>query len=290
MAGIGKRITLEQWIDEALIDGDKDGAISAMTLMHLLGSKSQEVHGVRFGTQRKWTGKELAQLFQSKADGCAQDLPGAQYFELLAFYAERQEPQARHKFQVIGEPDIPNLISEKPDAQGVMTQSMKHLEFQHRELYMMTRHLVDALVETNKTQADRLREQEKELHESMLAMRQLALGRLTEEHEFRMKEKKVERDNAMMSKLMEYAPLILDGITGGKLLPQAKKDSMLIDQICRTVPPEKLMDLVSAVPPELAAALIARLEQAQLQNSAAEESAETALALRKDPADDAAGD
>jgi hypothetical protein len=255
-----------------------------------MGSKTQEVHGVRFTTAKKWTGKELAQLFQSKADGTAQDMPGAQYFELLAFYADRGEPQARHRFQVIGEPDVPNLISERPDAQGVMTQSMKHLEFEHREMYMMTRHLVDALVATNQSQAERLRTQEQELHQAMLAMRQLALGRLTEEHEFKMKEKKAERDNAMMSKLFEYAPLILDSITGGKLLPQTKKDSMLIDTICRTVPPEKLMELVSSVPPELAAALIARLEQAQLQNSAAEESAETALTLHKNPADDAAGD
>lgn len=290
MAALGKRITLSQWIDEAMIDGDKDGAITGMTLVHLLGSKQVEVHGVRFNAQKKWTANELAQLFQGKANGTAQDMPGAQYFELMAFYEGSNEPQARHRFQVIGEPDTPNLISEKPDAQGVLTQSMKHLEFEHREMYQMTRHLVDALVETNKSQAERLREQEKELHAAMTQMRSLVLGRLTEEHEFRMKEKKVERDNAMWEKLMAYAPLLLDTLTGGKLIPQDKKDSMLIDNICRSVPPEKLMELVSSVPPELAAALVARLEQAQLANNAAEASAETALALRKDPMDDAAGD
>jgi hypothetical protein len=290
MAGIQKRVTLEQWIADALVDGDKDGEISAITLQHHIGSKTTEIHGVRFQNSKKWTARELAQLFQAKADGYAQDLPGGQYFTLEAFYADRPEPQAKHPFEVIGQPDFAGLISEKPDAAGVVGQSMKHLEFQHREMNIMMRHLIDTLAQTNLAQAERLKDQEGELRDSYNALRQLMLGRLTEEHEFKLKEAKVQRENDMWGKLFEYGPLLLDAVTGGKLIPTAKKDTMLIDAMVRSVPVDKLQALVTSLPPEVAGPLMARLEEAHQAGLVAEKAAEDALALRKDPSDDAAGD
>jgi hypothetical protein len=290
MAGMRNRQTLDQWIDEALIDGEKDGACTALSLVHHIGSKENEIHGIRFNNEKKWTAKELASLFQSKADSFAQDLTGgAQLFSLVAFYGDRDVPQARHPFQVIPEPDFAGLVSEGPTKDGVITQSMRHLEFQHREMYVMTRHLVDALAETNKEQREIIRDQNVELRGSYDALRRLMLGRLTEEHEFRLKESKVAQENKMWDKLLEYGPLVLDSITGGKLIPTAKKDSMLFDAIVRTVPREKLVDLVQSMPPELAAPLVARLEEVFKSAQLAEKNATDALA-RKDPEDDAGGD
>lgn len=288
MAGL-KRQTLDNWIADALIDGDKDGAIVMLSLVHHAGSKQVEVHSVPFKTTKKWTARELAQLFQSKADGYAQDLSGAQMFSLLAFYGESAEPQARHPFQVIGEPDISaNMTSEPPTKEGVTSQSMRHLEFAHREMYGMMKHLVDSLTQTNSTQAARLREQEQELHESYKVLRELMLGRLTEDHQQKLAEMKAERENALWDKALEYGPLLLDAITGGKLLPTSKKDSILIDTIVSKLPGDKLREIVGMLPPEAAAPLASRLAEAHQAAQLAAQSAEKALSSA--PSEDAGGE
>jgi hypothetical protein len=290
MAKISRRQTLEQWIDEALIDGEKDGTCCAMSLVHHTGSKENEVFGVRFNGAKQWTARELAGVFQGKADAFAQDLPGgAQLFSLLAMYGESPEPQARHPFQVIPETNFEGLVSEGPSEKGCLTQSMRHLEFQHREMNVMLRHLTDTLADSNKEQREYIKELSQENRFANQALREMALGRLTEEHKFRMEEKKADRENEMWEKLLEYGPLLLDSIAGGKLLPVSKKDTMLIDAIVRTVPKEKLIELVTSMPAEAAGPLVARLEEAHKANVLAEEAATKALEAGN-PEDDAGGD
>lgn len=290
MAGIARRQTLEQWIDEALIDGEKEGTCCAMSLVHHTGSKENEIHGIRFNGQKQWSAKELGSLFQQKANSFAQDLPGgAQLFSILAMYGESPEPQARHPFQVVPETNFEGLTSEGPTEKGVLTQSMRHLEFQHREMYVMVRHLTDTLSESNADLRSNNKELNQELRHSYAALRELMLGRLTEEHKFRMEEKKADRENEMWNKILEYGPLLLDSIAGGKLLPASKKDTMLIDAIVRTVPKEKLIELVTSMPAEVSGPLIARLEEAHKANVLAEEAATKALSAGN-PEDDAGGD
>jgi hypothetical protein len=154
---------------------------------------------------------------------------------------------------------------------------------------VMLRHLTDTLADSNKEQREYIKELSQENRFANQALREMALGRLTEEHKFRMEEKKADRENEMWEKLLEYGPLLLDSIAGGKLLPVSKKDTMLIDAIVRTVPKEKLIELVTSMPAEAAGPLVARLEEAYKANVLAEEAATKALEAGN-PEDDAGGD
>jgi hypothetical protein len=284
-----RRQTLDQWIGDALIDGDKDGACVAMSLIHHHGSKESEIHAVRFTSDKKWVPKDLALLFQKKADGYAQDLPGStQMFSLVAFYGDSPEPQAKHPFKVQTETEFESLGTEAPSEKGVMTQSMRHLESLHRENNIMTRHLVDALVETNKEQRDIIRDQNVEMRQTYTVLRELMLGRLTEEHKFKMEEAKAIQQQQLWEKLLEFGPLLLNSIVGGKLIPASKTDSMLLDAVVRTVPREKLAELAQYIPSELAAPLLSRLEELARAAELAESNASKAL-VKVNPNADAGG-
>lgn len=285
-----RRQTLDQWINDALIDGDKEGACTAISLVHHNGSKENEVHSIRFTSDKKYTAQELAKTFQSRADGYAQDLPGsAQMFSLYAFYDGRTEPQARHPFKVELTTEFEGLGSENPTDKGVIAQSMRHLESEHKENSIMTRHLVDALVETTREQRGIIEDQNKELRNAYSGLRELMLGRLTEEHKFKIEEAKAVQQQQLWDKLMEYGPLLLNSIVGGKLIPAPKNDSLLLDAVVRTVPKEKLVELAGYIPPELAAPLLSRLEELMKANELAASNAEKAL-VKGNPIDEAGGD
>jgi hypothetical protein len=294
MAVYGKRQSLEEWIDEAfsdgIIEGVKTGVITHIILMHMVGTQERELHAIHFTGAKQWTPKELAELFDAKARYYSQDLPGTQTFCLLAFYDGEVNPQARHPFTITSsEPDFNGLTTESPDAKGITQQGMRHLEVQQQEANRMVRHSTDVLTDLLKTVSAENKDLRSELHLSDKALREMVLGRLTEQHKFEMELKKEERNNILVEKITELAPLFANMLTGKEIFPVAKTDSILIDNIVKNLTPESLEALTKVLPPEIIGVFMTRMQEVQKLRAAAEEAAAKALTEGMSGEDDAAG-
>jgi hypothetical protein len=290
MAIYGKRQSLEEWVDEAMTDGEKPGACSEIKLMHMVGSGQNELHTIRFSGARKWTPKELAEAFDARARFFGQDLPGAQTYCLLAFYEGCQEPLARHPFVVTAvQADFNGLTTEAPTEKGMIQQGMRHLEVQQAEANRMVRFAAESLASINEGLMKRINEQEHEIIDANRNLRQMVLGEITEKHKFRMEEAKEERNNALLEKFAEFAPLLLNTITGREIIPQSKADTILIDTLAKSATPETVAILMKTLPAESQGLFMARMQELAEARQRAEESAAKALTAGMSGEDDAAG-
>jgi hypothetical protein len=290
MAIYGKRQSLEEWIDEAISDGEKPGACTELKLMHMAGSGQNELHTIRFSGARKWTPKELAEAFDSRARFFGQDLPGAQTYCLMAFYETCNEPLARHPFVISAtQADFNGLTTEPPTDKGVIQQSMRHLEVQQAEANRMVRFAAESLTQTNETLMNRLKEQEQEIMDANRMLRTMVLGELTEKHKFDMERGKAERNDAMLNKLVEYAPLLLNTITGREVIPQSKADSILIDALAKSATPQTVELLMKSLPQEAQGLFLTRMQEFAEARQRADELAAKALTEGMSGEDDAAG-
>src|SRR5271166_6573273 len=123
--------SLESWIQEALIDEDKDAKCSGLSLVYVKHNDShQEIHSINL-TKKTASAEELAEIFTRKAESFSQDMEGISNFILQAFYGKK-DPEAWKPFKCInGEMRSNSMelsISETPDQKGVTHQLMKHLE------------------------------------------------------------------------------------------------------------------------------------------------------------------
>lgn len=290
MAIYGKRQTLEEWIDEAMTDGEKPGACTEIKLMHMVGTGQNELHTIRFSGTRKWTPKELAEAFDARARFFGQDLPGAQTYCLMAFYDGCNEPLARHPFVVSAmQADFNGLTTEAPTDKGVVQQSMRHLEVQQSEANRMVRFAAESLTNLNEMLMARVKDQEREITDANRNLRQMVLGEITERHKFKMEEEKSAREEMLIAKLVDFAPLLLNTITGKEVIPVSKADTILIDTLARSATPETVELLMKTLPAEVQGIFMARMQELAQARQEAEESAAKALTAGMSGEDDAAG-
>jgi tRNA isopentenyl-2-thiomethyl-A-37 hydroxylase MiaE len=279
---MAKRLTLDSWIADIMSDGEKDGPIAALILLHVREGKDTELDKIRFTGAKQWTASELALRFRSRAEGYAQDLPGAQTFNILAFYRTSAdgpvatEPEARHPFVLQGEGVASSgiLTTESPDQKGQAQQGMRHIEVVFAENLRMTRTLLDRYDSTLSALAEQNRVLNREQIESSKLIREMYLQARGEEHRMQLEEKKAEQMASLMDGLMKYAPALLNTITGREVFPQPTADSALVEALIQATTPEMVQALATVLPPQTMGLLASRLEKGlearmQAQNSAA---------------------
>ena len=116
-----------KFIDEALVDPEKDGRISAIGLVHMVGQQRQEVYTVKIGATSNHDGAGLEKLLKGKAETHAQDMDTVQSFALLFFYGGKNTEQGVQLFKVLPQinPETAGLSTEAPTAEGRMQQKMR---------------------------------------------------------------------------------------------------------------------------------------------------------------------
>jgi hypothetical protein len=254
-----KRVTVKQWIEDALADADKGKPCSALTLVLSKGAGQEEIH------TRDITGPQdpdkLADFFVNKATGYAQDLPGIQTFKLLAFYGQA-EPQASFPFTVSeGNLTAGESASFETSEKGLMAQLMKYnLEITKMNVQMTQTIAVNSL--------QREQDMQRERNEMNVIMRDMLLTMRKEDHEMRLKELEFQRSTEERRMLGKAIPSIANYLTGRELIPEAYADSELIDALSAQVTPEDLQMLVSLgkIKPEHAALLAQRFLKAREEN------------------------
>lgn len=253
--------TLDQWIREALIDPDKDGACTAISLVHMPGEK--EIHTVKFGAKPR-DPKELASLFRGKAESYAAEITGVQTFNLLAFYDQRSEPQARKPILVKGHDEYDGMVTEGPDAKGQTMQGMRHLEV---VMQMGLRHTSNLLEGSSKTIDALLRQNQQLMQEnrdSFDIVKQLMIKQIEGDHTRRMESLAYERASAERAKWLGMAPGLVNTLFGKEIFPQNTADSALIEGMLESLenlPDHAINVLASNVKPEVWGPLADRLTQ-----------------------------
>jgi hypothetical protein len=272
------RVTVEQWITEALRDPDKGKDCSGLALVHLKagGVGQEEVHAKPISGPQDF--RALAQFFIAKACGHAQDLPGQQFYKLLAFYGS-QEPQASFTFAVfegnLAAGDKTPWSKHDPSQTGLLAQLMKH-----NETLMGFAVQVVQGVAAGSFQRDIAHQQEKA--EMTVILRDVLLNMKKEEREARMEQLKFERESAERQMLGRALPSMLNYATGREIIPESHADSQIIESLGLRVTPEHLQLMVGMkmITQEESLLLAARFTKIR------EEHEKKQAALRQAPSED----
>jgi hypothetical protein len=274
------RQTLDQWIRDALLDPDKDGDCTAIALIHMVGTREQEIHTMKLGG-RPNDPKELATIFRTKAENHAAEIPGTQTFNLVAFYANRPEPQARKPFTVVGEAtDAGQLVTEGPTEKGIIQQSMRHNEAYTQITLRHTASMIEASARMLDRMATHNEKLMQENHDALTIIKDLMLEKVTNQNDHKMKELQFERDTAERAKWLSYGPALVNGLLNREIFPQATADTALIEAIIEGISEEDIMKLSSVIKPELWGPLAQRMKQSmQKKRKALEMHAEASNGL-----------
>lgn len=261
------RQTLDQFIHEAL-GNDQNGKCTAIALMHIVaGQQEKEIHTQKLGTTA-WNPKELADMFRMKAENHCGELPGTQTFNLLVFYENRGEPQARRPFTVYGGhpgADGAQLVTEAPTPQGMIQQVMRHSE---AYMQIALRHTA-AMVEQSATMLARVASMNEKLmsenNEAYSIIRELMVARDQAQTDGRMKELEFKRKSKEREMVGKYLPALANQLTGRELFPQSTSDTALIETMADAVAEmseQEMMELAGKIPPQIWAPLAARFTKA----------------------------
>jgi hypothetical protein len=249
-----RRVTVEQWLGEALQDPDKGKPCTAIALVLAKGIGTEEIHSrIIEGPQDH---RQLAAFFVNKATAYSQDLAGIQTFKLLAFYGQT-EPQASFPFTVVegeltaGE-QMPFSRHESTE-KGALGLTLKALE----SSLSMNMQIVQTMA-AHSLQRDQ--EIQRERNEMNIVMRDMLLSLRKEGHEMRIKELEFARSSEERKMIGKAIPSVINHLTGREVVPETYADSELVDALALQVTPEDLQMLVSIgkIKPEIAALLAQR--------------------------------
>ena len=229
--------------------------------MHVVGEYGQEreIHAVRFGG-KVWKETELAELFRHKASSYCQDIPGSQLFCLLAFYGQNKEPQARHPFRVNPPTDL-GLATEPPTDLGSRQQNMRLTEALVQGAFRERAILMDNVLRSNELLGrhnQRLLEEQQTMAENMWS---ILLGQVQQTHEMKMQELEAQQRNALIAKGVELLPVLINSLTGRKVVPEEAADTNLLKAIASSLKPEHVKAMAAVLPAEIMGPLGARFAE-----------------------------
>jgi hypothetical protein len=269
------RQTLDQWIAQALNDPDKDGPCTLISLVHVSGAQSlRELHSTKIQAGGTYDPLRMAKMFRGKAEAYAQDLPGVQTFNLMAFYG-KPEAEAHQPFLVNMQADTATagLSTEGPTETGMTAQRMRQSEMMFQQVYRRQ--------EAMDQRADRLldlltRHNERLQHENMQAfegIKELIMAMATKEHDRKTELLAFQRKTEERKALISMVPPLVNTIAGKDVFPQSTVDTILIDSMAEKLEPAHLEMLLPMLPAEVQGMVAARLEKTLKAKRDAEEQA-----------------
>lgn len=276
------RITMQDWINQALNDPHKDAPCSALSCMHRTTGGDVEVHAVKLLKGQQWDAGALATMFREKAEYHVQDTPGTQKFHLLAFYG-KPEPQARLPFNVNNNTEMMNGETEPPTNEGKLSQAMRQSEAGFQFWGRMVNENVRILHDTVELLTKSNRELMMENRDAVSIVKDLIFEKATRSHEFRMREMEFARSSEERKMLMRTGGAILNEITGTEIIPQSVADTNLLELFFDKAGESQIKQLSGLLPPELMGPLAARATQYFKQKQEAEAQAASAVENRDDP-------
>lgn len=282
---------MDVWIREALTDPDKDGKCTMIALVHMVGMQQKELHSTKFNNGRSWTEMELAAMFRGKADVYAQDIPGVQSFQLLAFYNDRTTPEAYFPFLSSGNIDNNGLGTEAPNEQGQIQQRMRREEALFQQLYRRQQVMDDYSIRMMTMQANQIEILTRENRDAFTIVKDILMTRALDDHNRKMEQLRFERESTERKKWMSWVPALANTILGRELFPQATADTALVESIADSLSEDDIMKLAGTLKPEMWGPLAARMHTYMMKKNEEEKQLKAISQYASpDPEADAAGD
>ncbi len=318
-----RRVSLGEWIQEARAEeGDRGEKCIAFALTHMKGTSPTEVHVIRLGG-KDWTSTALGEVFQRKAETYAQDLPGMQTFNLLAFYvpdeksgdkltfgisenapATAMQPGAHHIFTVggrlaDGETGYGGLMTEAPTAGGTLQMAMRLTN----DMYQRNS-AQQGLIFAQQTQLIQELHREAmdakaEARDGFVLVKEMIMQQLQMQHDSEMKALEFKRSSEERKLWIAFGPPLLNTIAGREIFPQNMADTQILDGLAEIVDEDTIKELgmkVGAKYPDkvgvIMGPLMERFTIAMKKKALAQEQQGAVvkrLSLSADPEADAAG-
>jgi hypothetical protein len=285
--------TLEEWIKEALSDGDKAECTMIACVYNKPQGGTKEVHSVKI-LGKTWKPSDLSELFRGKAETFAQDMGGIQTFELQGFYG-RNEPEATHTFVVMdgeiraGGRD--RSVRESPDKEGLVAFAMRGMREAHEHLITLVQQISVTSIQKEMAWTSREEKMQTEITDGYTIIREMLMEKIKADHELRMKELEYSRSTDERRKLLAMAPALANTVSGREIFPQNTADTALIEALAEKVKPEFIELLVKsgALPAELAGPLAVRFTETLKKKEAEREAIKKLPPSNSDPKHDATG-
>ena len=296
---MSKEQSLESWIKEAIFDPDKSGQCVAMSLIHMRGQFSEEIHSIKLNTGQQYTTQELAERFLHKARGYSQDLVGVQLFQLLAFYGNPEdenppkEPGAKHPFRINVENNSDSLWTEGPTEAGKTQQNMRLTEALVQGSFRQNAYVFDTLMDTLRTFGHQNRQLMEQNHLAFQEMKNMAAAMWEKEKSLKEQEFEQREKGLLLSQAMKYLPALANTVTGKDVFPQTTVDSSIIDLLIEEIDEETIKKLQEVLPEKvmglLTTRMVSTLEKRKKDSEVVKSSGLRVLEGRK-AEDDAVGD
>jgi hypothetical protein len=255
---MAKRKSIADFIRQCATDDDKDKPLSQIVLVHMIGASPKQLHEKKITPNLDIDG--TAEMFRGKAEVYAQDLPGAQMFQLLAFFGTN-EPQAFFPFSLSGLAIQEGITTEAPTPSGSLQQMMRHIETLYQVNLRTSTQLHDSQYRVIDQMAARQEQYMRESNEAREMILNIALRQATENHEHQMRELEYERQTKEREKFMALAPALANTITGKEIFPQSTGDTVILEALARHVKPEMVAGLAGMLPPQVVGMLMNRFSQ-----------------------------
>lgn len=288
---MARRVSLGEWIRDAMLDPDKDAPLTAFSLVHMVGQQQLEIHGTKILPGSAANAEQLANIFQGKAEAYSQDLIGVQHFVLLAFYGGREQPQARHPFLLNGKTDLDGA-TEAPDERGRVQQSMRHTEMFIQQVFRRQQTLDEYSNRMINSQAAHIQMLQTENRDMFQILRESMMREVQQNHAMEMERLSFERATTERKKILQFLPPLVNTILGKEVFPQSTADTALIETIVDSLSGEDVQKLMAsgAIKPEILGPLFARFEQVEKKRQAEAEERKALMPPAANPEREAAGE
>lgn len=274
------KLTLDQWIAEALNDPEKDGRCTSIACVHRVGMSDEEVYAIKLNEGRSLDPKALAEIFLHKAKTQVQDIPGTQLFYLYAFYGDRAQPQAKLPFRINTDSELGLGTTEPPTEQGARQQGMRFSEVAFKNQQFVIEKLSGMVDTLMRHQMNAIQS----VHDATELAQRVILEKASAAHDFRMKELEYQRSTEERKMLMKYAPIAVNALMPGTI-PVESSDSALVEMVIEKLSnnPQAIQQLAGVLPPEIMGPLAQRANKYLQEKHEAEKAAAAALGNGKDP-------
>jgi hypothetical protein len=289
-----KRQSLESWIEEARTDVDKTTKLRAIALVHRVGAMgaSTELHSLVFG-DRDIKSKDAADMFQAKAESFAQDLPGVQIFNLLAFYGENTTPESVHPFTaqpIRDSNEHDGMFTEAPTAEGRTMQRMRHEEMFIQQVFRRQQaqdEYAIRFMDATSRQMDQMNKAISELrHEStetFTVVRDLMVAQADKTHTYEMAKVKAVTDSQERKVWMSLLPAMANMVTGRKVFPDSIVSQTMFENIIDHLEQSDVTAIASKLPPHIVAPMMSYLVERQEQKQREQAEIERSVPMDNDP-------
>jgi predicted DNA-binding ribbon-helix-helix protein len=175
---------------------------------------------------------------------------GIQLYAVFAYYTKNQNYTPRFFFRVSAQEEYDPEASggdptETPDARGLTTQLMRHLEAMARTTTMNTGFLIQTLQQENASQRQLIHQQ----LEASVEMGALIQETLDNSSARRISEKEAENKQSMMGAVFEHLkllfPVILNKLAGQKITPETDQSFNLLASLFESMSSEQQQILVT---------------------------------------------